>query len=154
MDVSFWATTFAQALKVTARWAAEQSRSEALFAALLEFHGRWLILRAGPELPAFGPGSGLEDAPSLLLARHARSLENLLAALRACGRAFEVAYSELAELHAAVWQRHGALGDDSAGTTERQQRADDLLKPGWGMAGAGRGRDAQRVCLPDRKSVV
>jgi hypothetical protein len=44
MDASYWRETFAEALRISGSWAAEQTRTEAVLAALLEFHSRLMLL--------------------------------------------------------------------------------------------------------------
>ena len=59
MDAAYLADAFGQALGLSRKWAAEQQRSESLFAALLDFHSRLRQLKI-VELAAFGIGSDLE----------------------------------------------------------------------------------------------
>ena len=154
-DVATWIEAFTTGAKLIRRWAAEHERTESLFAALLEFHGRLQLLElqgasaAKTALQAAEP----PDALSRLHARHVRGLENLLAALHTSAQKFEELQEELSEVHAQIrLQCGGTLADEcmpspaisgsgsSSGTT-----VDHAI---WGLVGAGRGLDAQQVGLP------
>jgi len=148
MDAAYLADAFGQALGHSRKWAAEQQRSESLFAALLDFHSRLRQLKI-VELAAFGIGSDLEDVPSLLRARHVRGVENLMSALRTSSIRFQEHHAAFAEVHASMWERHDsavAAAVDSHGPS--LSRAAFLAEPTWNIVGAGRGLDAQRILLP------
>ena len=160
MDASFFADIFVRIAALSRRWEAEQSKSERLFSALLEFHDRLHLLSVGEPLSEYSAMKGQEDLVPLLRGKHVRGLENILAALRKSARAFESMRAEISEVHAAVWQRHGAMVSaaetkprSSAATSEGGSAAHDaaamlLAEPAWGLVGAGRGRDARPVGLP------
>ena len=145
MDASFWSDIFLQALRISRQWAAEQSRAVAILAALVEFDGRLRLLGPGspgeppPSLDAFGIGSGLEHVPSMLKEKHMCSVERLLSALRESAGRFSAHQAALSEVHASVWQRHGA-GASSGNPV--------IMEPAWDVVGAGRGSEAQHVGLP------
>ena len=156
-DASFLADTFGQALACSRRWTAEQARTEELFTALVEFHGRLQYLRikngaapsAAASLRVFAPGSGFEDVPARLHSRHIRGLENILGALRGSADKFETHHTAIADLHAAMWQRQ------QQEQSQRQQAIGGggtasvwLADASEGVVGAGRGTEAQRVGLP------
>ena len=144
MDASFFADVFSKLTALSKRWSAEQTKSESLFAALLEFHGRLLTLTADSPLP---PSlDHLEDAAPLLRARHVHGLENILAALRKSTDKFTALRAEISEVHTSVWQRHAAV--ISADGTTPEAAAAALAEPTSGVVGAGRGRDAQTVGRP------
>lgn len=122
---------------MSTRWSAEQAKTEPIFAALLEFHGRLHLLRDRP-LPLSMPCPvELADAGARLRTKHVRGVENLLAALRASATRFETFQIALSDVHSSVCARHVA----TATSHEQQQRT-------WSTVGAGRGLDAQRVGLP------
>ena len=137
-DASYWADTFGDIVKLGKRWSAEQAKSEAIFTALLEFHGRLKLL----EPDACEGAAALGDSLKPLHARHVRSVENLLAALRASWHRFEALHAELADLHASVWKRHDTV------LAESNADASALSESAWSVVGAGRGLDAQPVGLP------
>ena len=94
------------------------------------------------------------DALPLLRAKHVRGLENLLGALQASLRRFETLQAEFAEINADIQQRHGAAAD-TAPSNAAAVAVDSARSKGsrdepaiWGVVGAGRGLDAQRVGLP------
>ena len=149
MDASYWADVFSQARSISRKWATEQARTEAVFAALLEFDGRLRLLGrrgigdpAAPTLSAFAAGSGLEEIPVLLRARHMRGVENLLGSLHESAERFKAHQAAFSDLQASVWQRQYSAAADGT-------NASDLLaESAWGVVGAGRGSEAQRVGMP------
>eukprot|EP00962_Isochrysis_galbana_P035971 scaffold12362_cov124-Isochrysis_galbana.AAC.2 len=58
MDGSYWRDTFAESLRISSAWAAEQTRTETVLAALLEFHSRLVLL--GPMARLMGVCCGRE----------------------------------------------------------------------------------------------
>ena len=103
-----------------------------------------LMVEASPSLP-------------LLRAKHVHGLENIMSALQKSSARFSTIRDDIAEVHANVWQRHGAVvtaavekaGSSSVGDSAASEMAAKLLsEPTWGVVGAGRGRDAQPVGLP------
>lgn len=160
-DVATWIEAFTTGAKLVRRWGAEQARTEALFAALLEFHGRLRLLEqqgaagiAQTALEAVEPGVALPR----LHTKHVRGLENLLAALQTSARKFEEIQVEISEVHAEVRCRCGtdAVGcapgatsspadGSSSSSSGTSATADHAF---WGLVGAGRGLDAQQVGLP------
>ena len=149
MDAAFLTEAFADSLKITNKWAAEQERSESLFAALIDFHARLQLLGRGAGtsavLRAFQAGSGLEEVPELLHARHVRGLENLMAALHKSASRFESHHSEIAEIQASFWER---LGSDTAAKGGSASAIAHCTERTWDVVGSGRGLDAQQVGLP------
>ena len=151
MDAAYLADAFGQALGLSRKWAAEQQRSESLFAALLDFHSRLRQLKL-VELAAFGIGSDLEDVPSLLRARHVRGAENLMSALRKSSIRFQEHHAAFAEVHASMWERHDsavAAAVDSHGPSS--STAAFLAEPTWNVVGAGRGLDDDNVAAEDEE---
>lgn len=143
MDASFFGDIFSRLAALSDKWRAEQKKSEALFTALLEFHGRLVNMTSDDP---FEPLSDFhrktfEAALPLLRAKHVRGLENILASLRRSLDRFKALRAEMGELHASVWQRHSMVASDP-------QQAPSLDVPSWGVVGAGRGSDAQPVGLP------
>lgn len=151
-DIATWIDAFTTSMKLIRRWTAEQQRTDSILAALLEFHGRLLLLESGSTsgtaakevLEAAAPGEALP----LLHARHVRGLENLLAALQTSARKFEAIQMDMSEVYAEVRQRCGIVEGDSSSTLVREDCVDRAQQPTWGLVGAGRGLDAQRVGLP------
>jgi hypothetical protein len=105
-SATYWQQLFTQALRVTQRWRAEHTRSEAVLAAAAEFQSRLRLLsRTGPGAGA-GAGAGapcvlaqLPDALALLRGKHLRGLENIMAALRESVAVFAALHAELTALH-------------------------------------------------------
>ena len=157
MDASFFADIFVRIAALSRRWEAEQAKSERLFTALLTFHDRLHLLSVGEPLSEVSAMKGQEDLVPLLRGKHMRGLENILTALRKSANTFESLRAEISEVHAAVWQRHGAMVS-AAETKPRKSSAATsgggdatamlLAEPAWGVVGAGRGRDARPVGLP------
>ena len=152
MDASFWSDTFVCLASLVKRWSDEQGKSETLFAALLEFHIRLLTLTED-ALPTLKERAGLEDTLPLLRTRHVHGVENLLAALQKTAERFRALHTEIAEVHAAAWQRHSAAVTSAESASSKRSSAHDaaaaaLAEPAWDVVGAGRGSDAQRVGLP------
>ena len=144
MDASYFSEIFVRLVSLARQWSAEQKKSESLFAALLEFHGRLVSLSSSNP---FAPLSEehretLEAALPLLRAKHVRGLENILAALHKSAERFKHVRAEMGELHASLWHRHAALASEGAA------QAAALDVPQWSIVGAGRGHDAQPVGLP------
>lgn len=144
MDAAYWSDVFSRLAALSRQWAGEHDKSQALFAALLDFRGRLVSLSADePFAPLSGAHrSTLDAALPLLRAKHVRGLENILAALRKAGDRFKRVRAEMGDVHAAVWQRHATVASESAA------QAAALDAPQWSTVGAGRGRDAQPVGLP------
>lgn len=142
MDASYFAPIFSSALAITRKWSAEQTRCEGVFSAILEFHGRLRLLapESAEDEAVVGVLAKLPNAVPLLRAKHVRGLERLMSALRESVARYEALHAELSELHAATWQRHAAVTAESP--------AEALDEPAWGVVGAGRGADAQRVLMP------
>ena len=131
-SATYWRTLFTQAVGVTRRWRAEQARSEGVISAAAEFSSRLRTLSRPASVPA--PLLELPDAVTLLRAKHLRGLENIMAALRASVATFAKLHTELAELSAAAWSKHGGPGASSSATVV--------------VVGAGRGLAEQQVLMP------
>ena len=157
MDPGFFADAFLRLATLSRRWEAEQQKSEALMVALLEFHGRLINLSTEDPFAALESRDELEATLPLLRAKHVHGLDNIMSALQKSSARFSTIRDDIAEVHANVWQRHGAVvtaavekaGSSSVGDSAASEMAAKLLsEPTWGVVGAGRGRDAQPVGLP------
>ena len=131
---------FLAASSIMRRWAAEQARTEAMVSALAAFDERRHLLATGASEQVLGVLSSLPGAVSGLQAKNARGRENLLGALRSSAARFEALQGELAELHAAAWQR------DAKQAAERP--AEEACSAVEEVVGAGSGRVAQRIRVP------
>jgi hypothetical protein len=141
MDAGYWADVFVRLATISRKWSAEQSKTLAIFVALIEFHGRLHLL--SPE--AVGAQEILRDSLPQLRAKHVRGIENLLGAMRKSWERFESLHIEMSELHASVWTRHSAVLSEAG---HGSAPASELSEPGWSVVGAGQGLDAQLVGLP------
>lgn len=143
MDASYWQDVFTTALGVVRRWDTEQERTLAILTALGEFYGRLRLLGSGSDAAQEEALAALRGHPAtlpLLRAKHVRGLENLMVALRLSCEQFGALQAELSQLHARVWERHAKCAD--------QLGPGHAASAEWGLVGAGRGLEAQRVRLP------
>jgi hypothetical protein len=169
MDSSFFADAFARLASLSRRWDVEQQKTEALFAALLEFHSRLINLSTEEPFEALASHAELEQSVPALRAKHVHGLENIMAALQKSAGRYTAIRDDISEVHANVWQRHGAAVTTAAEKAQKGGKASrsdggaaddegDILaseaaamlisEPAWGIVGAGRGRDAQPVGMP------
>ena len=140
IDVPEASDAFRTLATLASKWAAEQQKSDAVFAALLEFHGRLMLLEPQRATAAATRKTLGQEGMLLLQAKHVRSLENLLCALQISVTKFEALHSDVSEVYAEICHRHSSGSSPVDGSHEQQQR--------WGVLGAGRGLDAQSVGLP------
>ncbi len=158
MDATYFAGELGTALSVVRKWEAEQARGASLLAAAQEFHERLLLLGRDAEPALLGVLAEVPDAAARLRAKHVRGLENIAAGMHEALNRFESLHRELAELHAALWKRHGLVAQQRQGQQQSQRQPQKrqptaapepaLHEPAWGVVGAGRGLEAQRVLMP------
>ena len=106
MDASYWADVSTKALSVVRRWEAEHERSNAVFAALVEFHSRLQLFDTTTAPGALGALVDRPDTLPLLHAKHVRGVENLMVALHEGIVRRTTLQDELSRVHASVWERH------------------------------------------------
>lgn len=159
MDGSYWGEIFRDAARISRAWAAEQARTEAILAALLEFHSR--LVQLGPWIPRVRPepyGALLRAEPnsdglgciSELRARHERGRSNLLRALQESVNKFSIFQQDFAQLHGRVYDRYNKLShmlrfDESVVLSAEVSET---------IVGAGRGIKAGKILFPPAPEAV
>ena len=99
-SATYWQQLFTQALRITQRWRAEQTRSERVLAAAVEFQSRLRLLsRTAPSASTPCVLAELPDAVALLRGKHLRGLENIMASLRDSVAVFAGLHADLVGLH-------------------------------------------------------